>query len=206
MSNPALVRRLGWWVLFVVCLLYAGFAFEMFRQELFSQIDDSLVDDPRERATPLAFLLHAVTGGVGLVCGALQFNGTLRSRHPRIHRIVGRLYLAGIWTASLSGLWNAAYFNVPVSAKVVFWLVGIWWFLATSKAFLEIRNRHIPAHRNWMLRSFAISLFFITFPIWVPGLQLLLSDAIAWPVGLLLAAALNMIVAEYWIRADLIAA
>ena len=52
-----------------------------------------------------------------------------------------------------------------------------------------------------MIRSFALSLFFITFSLWVPGLaSTSLPHAIGYPLAIFLSWSLNLIVAEIWIR------
>ena len=186
----------------IVCVLYAAFALDMFRLELTRQLGLPVNQEIKERSTPILFLLHALLGGIGLVASALQFDPSTDNRATRRHRVIGWTYLTTIWGASLTGLWNAVYFDVPFWAKVMFWLIGLWWFTATTRAYLLIRRRNIHAHRHWMLRSFSISLFFITFPLFVPVFQSFLTDAWAWPLGLFLAATSNMVIVEIWIRRE----
>lgn len=58
---------------------------------------------------------------------------------------------------------RANRFVDPVGLKIL-------WFSTTTIALLHIRRRKIKAHREWMIRSFSLSLFFVTFSLWVPGL------------------------------------
>jgi hypothetical protein len=192
-------QRIGWWLLFFICLVYALFAFDMFRIELLALLGDVVAPETKSRQAPAAFLLHSFLGGIGLVAGSLQFNRYFLRTNRKIHRFIGWTYLVSIWGASLTGILSTVYFNVPTSAKIVFSFVGSWWFVSTTKAYLYIRQRAIELHRNWMIRSYAVSLFFITFPIWVPTLQAVTIDEIAWPLGLSLAGALNVLIAEYLI-------
>jgi len=198
--KPAIVKQILWWLLTVVCLAYSAFAFDMFRIELMSLLNYPVTSEVKVRSTFIPFLIHALLGGIGMVAGALQFNPYRSNRFSRCHRLVGWTYLITIWGTSLSGLWSAIYFDVPLSAKVIFWVIGCWWFLATTCAYWQIRKHRVLAHRNWMIRSFAISLFFISFPIWVPTLQTILPDQLAWPLGLFLAGSINMLVAEVLIH------
>ena len=194
------LKSVGWWLMLLICIAYAGFAFDMFRIELVSFLTNSPIEEARSRKTPVAFQLHAVLGGIGLICGALQFNRTILRKYKYVHRGIGWVYLVAIWGASLTGIYNSIYFDVPVSARGVFAVVGVWWFLTTSMAFWQIRKRDVQRHQGWMIRSFAISLFFVTFPVWVPSLQWFTPDAIAWPAGLFCAVVLNMTVGECWIN------
>lgn len=195
----SLLRSIGWWLMLLICIAYAGFALDMFRIELVSLISNSPIEGAKPRNTPIAFLLHAVLGGVGLVCGALQLNQSILLRRSYIHRRVGWTYLIAIWGASLTGIYNSIYFDIHVSARAIFILVGSWWFLSTTIGYLQNRKRNVKRHQCWMLRSFAMSLFFVNFPIWVPVLQYFVRDAIAWPAGLFWAAGLNIVAGEWWI-------
>ena len=194
--NPPNLIKILWWLLFGVCLTYAAFALDMFRIELMSLLDYALEGEAKERSASVPFLIHSLLGAIGLVAGALQFNPYRKKKCSRSHRLVGWTYLIAIWGTSLSGLWSAIYFDVPLSAKVIFWIIGCWWFIATTCAYWQIRNHRMLIHRNWMIRSFSISLFFISFPIWVPVLQTILSNQLAWPLGLFLAGTINAMVAE----------
>lgn len=80
---------------------------------------------------------------------------------------------------------------------------GVWWLASTTGAWLFIRAGNVSRHRRWMTRSFAVSLFFVSFPFWVPTLQLQATDAVAWPVDLLLAVGINALIAEWLLRRDL---
>lgn len=200
LKNIDSLKNVGWWLLLIICIAYAGFALDMFRLELLTLLGSELSASAKNREAPIAFLLHSVLGGVGLVCGALQFNGNILRARPKLHRTTGWTYLICIWGASLTGIWNAIYFDVPASARAIFFVIGVWWFLTTTNAYLKIRKRDIQSHRCWMIRSFAVSLFFIAFPIWVPAYQAFFVDNIAWPVGLFHACALNIAIAELWIR------
>jgi len=194
--NPPILIKILWWLLFGVCLAYAAFALDMFRIELMSLLDCPLEGEAKERSASVPFLIHSLLGAIGLVAGALQFNPYRKNKCSLSHRLVGWTYLIAIWGTSLSGLWSAIYFDVPLLAKVIFWFIGFWWFFATTCAYWQIRNHRVLIHRNWMIRSFAISLFFISFPIWVPALQTILSSQLAWPLGLFLAGSINAMVAE----------
>lgn len=172
----------------------------MFLVELDAFSGGEIDGEAKSRRVPAAFMLHALLGGLGLVAGVLQFNSQLRISNIRIHRAVGWIYLVSIWGASTSGIINAFYFDVPMLARLIFITIGVWWFFSTSLAYWYIRQRAVNYHRCWMIRSYAISLFFISFPIWVPTMQLIALDSIAWPAGLLLAVCTNAAIAELWIR------
>lgn len=102
-------------------------------------------------------LVHIIPGFLFMVLGPLQFAKNIRSRYLRFHRWSGRvLVISGliigstaIWMSlgmtSIGGLNQAA-------ATLLF---AILFLFSLMKAFLHIRRREIPQHREWMLRAYA---------------------------------------------------
>jgi hypothetical protein len=155
------------------------------------------------RAVPPLFVLHALSGGVALTAAALQLRLTPRllPRQPAVHRGIGRTYVWAAWITAAGGLGTAAFFDVGWAGKAAF---GIWassWFAATAVALHRAKTRRYAAHRQWMIRSFALALIFMTFTVWQPILASLgLGRTLVYPLALLLSAALNLTAAELWIR------
>ena len=193
------VRHVGWWLFFLACVFYGIYALVMGVTEILHLL--GIVDDAKTRAAPFVFVVHALSGSVALISGPLQFNRLLRNKNRNLHRIIGRLYVWAIWLASVSALWSALFFNVTIAAKIAFGTLAILWFSTTTVAYLRIRHRKIREHREWMIRSFALSLFFVTFNFWMPGLAgTNLPQAVAYPLSVFLSWFLNLVVAELWIR------
>ena len=103
---------------------------------------------------------HGIGGAIALILGALQFSGTLRKRHPRVHRTCGKLYIVGtlilapvaIWMAFVVSPWFLIVFTTIQSGTLL---------LFTLIAYACIRRRDIAAHREWMVRSYSILLIFL---------------------------------------------
>jgi len=140
------VRQVGWWLFFLVCVFYAIYALVMGVTEILHLL--GIVDDARTRAAPLVFVVHALSGSVALISGPLQFNRLLRNKNRNLHRVIGRLYVWAIWIASVSALWSALFFDVTIAAKIAFGTLAILWFSTTSVAYLRIRHRNIREHRE----------------------------------------------------------
>jgi uncharacterized membrane protein YozB (DUF420 family) len=66
---------------------------------------------------------------------------------------------------------------------------------------MKILQQRIEQHREWMLRSFSLSLFFVSFSLWVPFFAQFggVLDP-AYFVAVTLSWGLNLSVAEIWIR------
>jgi uncharacterized membrane protein len=126
------------------------------------------------RAAPPLFAPHAAAGGIALAAGALQLcllrrtpKGS-RPRHPRLHRTLGRVYIYTAWITGVAGLAVAARFNVGPTAKAAFALEGGLWLLATTLGYVSARRRNLRVHRAWMIRSYALALFIVTFSLLQP--------------------------------------
>ena len=193
------LTRLGAWSLFSVCAFYGAFAIYMAGLEILFLL--GLVGEAVFRAAPLVFVAHALSGGTALISGPLQFNGRLRRRRPRAHRLIGCIYVGAILISSVTALLLTTTFDVSLAAKIAFGVVSLLWLSTTAIALLRILERDVTRHREWMVRSFSLTLFFLTFSIWVAGLEATgLPDSISYPLGVFLSWSLNLLAAELWIR------
>lgn len=190
--------QVGWALLVLLCTFYGGYAFYLGGLELFSLL--GWVQDAPERVEPLVFLVHAFAGGLVLITGALQFNLRILRANRALHRALGRVYVGGIWPASAAGLWSALFFDVSLAARLSFGALAVLWFGTTTVATVKARRRQLKEHREWMVRSFALSLFFVTFSFWVPGLtSTSLPEVVSYPLAVSLSWGLNLLIAEVWI-------
>ena len=198
-SAISFLKQLAWWIFFLTCTFYGVYAFYMGGTEILSQL--GLVEGAKYRAAPFIFIVHALSGGAALIAGSLQFNRIILNKNRTLHHLSGRVYVYAIWIASVGAFWNAIFFDVIPLAKIAFVVLAILWFATTTIAYLRIRKRKIREHREWMIRSFSLSLFFVTFSFWVPGLTGTdLPYEIAYPLAVFLSWFLNLVFAEIWIR------
>lgn len=112
---------------------------------------------------PVLTMIHIVPGLLFMVLGPLQFVRRIRSRHLRLHRWFGRVFVAsgvviGITALAMSFL--MAIGGANETAATTFF--AILFLFALGKAFLHIRRREIAQHREWMIRTFAIGLAIAT--------------------------------------------
>lgn len=198
-SASSLVGRVVWGFFYTVVAVYSIYAFYMAAIEILSRF--GMVGDAPHRAAPLVFVFHAITGGIALLVGSIQFNRTVMHRMRRLHRVLGRVYVVTIWASSVGSLWLTIFFDVSIPTKIVFGVLSLLWFATTTQGYLAARSRRFYAHREWMLRSYALSFFFVTFSFWVPGLAGTdLPETIRYPLAALLSWGLNLLAVEVWIR------
>lgn len=100
---------------------------------------------------------HLLTGALLVVLGFLQFHPWIRTRHPAVHRWVGRAFVAIGAVAAVTGIWMNWVFPYGSVAKYVGgYFFGVVVIVSVSLGVREIRRGNIFAHRAWMSRAFAI--------------------------------------------------
>ena len=128
---------------------------------------------PAYEARAGAIALHVFSAVFALAVGPFQFSAALRARRPKLHRVMGRLYLgAGVLVGGASGLYLAAgAFGGPV-ARLGFASLALAWLYTGWKAYAAIRAGNVAAHRAWMVRNFALTLAAVTLRIYLPASML----------------------------------
>lgn len=117
-----------------------------------------------------AFYIHITGGMLAILCGPFQFLRNFRNRHLKFHRTLGKLYLGSILLlAAPSGLFMAFYAEGGWFSSLGFTLMAMLWLLTTWKAYETILQKKIQEHRNWMIRSYALTFAAVTLRIWVPA-------------------------------------
>jgi hypothetical protein len=114
-------------------------------------------------AIPFLIIPHILAGIVALLSGPLQFSSRIRHRAPRFHRVLGRVYITSVFIAAPLAIllsnrhrdYRDLYFVIAVVVQAGAWMV------TTAAAFLTARNRHFQQHREWMVRSYAVTFTFV---------------------------------------------
>jgi uncharacterized membrane protein YozB (DUF420 family) len=109
-------------------------------------------------------LPHGVAGACALFLGPLQFSDRLRRRFAKLHRVVGRFYVAGVCIAGPLGFYLQYYeermgearsFSIAAAVDAALLMI------TTLIALAFILNGKVQQHRQWMTRSFAVALVFV---------------------------------------------
>lgn len=136
-----------------------------FRQDIhFLQFKQAYIGIPWWKA---AFYVHVFSSLLALAAGFTQFSVYMLQHHRRLHRIVGRIYAADILLVNFpAGMIMAVYANGLLPSKIAFVLLDILWFLFTYKAVIAARKGNITAHKEFMIRSYALTFSAITLRSW----------------------------------------
>ena len=105
-------------------------------------------------------LIHILPGLLFLWLAPFQFSAGFRTRYPRAHQIMGRIFLisglvVGV-TALVMSFAMPAIGGVNQAAATI--LFGTLFLFSLIKAYIHIRRSEIALHREWMIRAFAIGL------------------------------------------------
>ena len=108
-------------------------------------------------------IAHITAGGGALIIGIIQFWPKLRTYSPKTHRIAGLLYLLAIATSSICALilaFTTAYkINWPYAFSLQVWVTV--WISSTTIAYYSALKRQYKLHKEWMTRSYIVTLAFI---------------------------------------------
>jgi hypothetical protein len=148
--------------------------------------------------------VHAGFAATALIVGPWQFLKSVRARWPRVHRWIGRTYVFACLVGGFAGLLIASGSTAGPIARAGFGLLAVVWLGVNIQAYRLALARRFPEHREWMVRSFALTFAAVTLRIEMPLAALLHLDslisyrAISW-----LAWMPNLALAELYVRGGL---
>lgn len=109
-------------------------------------------------------LPHGLAAACALFLGPLQFSDRLRRRFAKLHRVLGRFYVAGVLIGAPLGIYiqhfeermgDSRSFTIATALDATIWI------FATMMALGFILQGKVQQHRQWMIRSFACALIFL---------------------------------------------
>lgn len=203
------MRRSRVWLLFIVAVV---FALVLAYPYLGLNIGSSRIDARASQLHYSVLVAHIFTATVALVLGPLQFIPKVRAHKP-VHRALGRTYLlAGVGPSAITTIPVAIWFGRTLT-QVGLITAAVLWLTTGGLAYRAARHRDFGAHREWMMRNYALTFLAVTSRILVPLLLLAqvpfsgahpasvgarLSSMI--PVGQTLGWIINLLVVEVIIR------
>jgi len=111
--------------------------------------------------------LHVVGSAVALAIGPMLFSTRIRSKHLRLHRRLGKLYVVSIAAGGGSGIYLSFEALGGLMSQTGFLALDILWLATTCLGYRRIRQKRMEEHREWMLRSYALSFAGVTLRFWV---------------------------------------
>ena len=155
-----------------------------------------------------AFQIHVSASCFALLAGFTQFFNLFRNRKLKyIHRTFGYLYIITILVFALpSGFILAISSLGGISTQICFVVLSVVWGLTTILAVYYALHKKWLKHRNWMIRSFALTLSALSLRTWKMFLYELqpyidwLTPLHIYQIEAWLGWTINLIIAEIIIR------
>lgn len=119
-----------------------------------------------------AFFVHVYMSIWVLLAGFTQFSESIRTFRPKLHRAFGYIYaLDVILITGPAGLIMGFYANGGITSKAAFVILAIGWITFTATAVIKARNGDFVGHRDFMIRSYALTLSALTLRAWKYGIN-----------------------------------
>ena len=115
----------------------------------------------------IAFFTHIFSSILVLFAGFTQFSVKLLKQQPKLHRIFGYIYVINIlMVTGPASLLMSFYANGGISNRIAFVSLAVLWMGCTAMALYYAIRKNFKAHRNFMIRSFALTLSAVTLRSW----------------------------------------
>jgi uncharacterized membrane protein YozB (DUF420 family) len=109
-------------------------------------------------------LPHGMAGACALFLAPLQFSDRIRQRVPKVHRVVGRIYVACVFFVVAPLGAYIQYFEermgFPRSFTIAAAVNAVLLMSTAATGFFFILKGKVQQHRQWMTRSYAVALVF----------------------------------------------
>ena len=151
----------------------------------------------------IAFWVHVFTSMLPLLAGFTQFAPRVLRKWPHVHRAMGRVYVITVcFITGPASLIMAFYANGGITSRIAFVTLALLWLGTTAMGWKTVLQRKWQLHREWMIRSYALTISAITLRAWKYLIVLVFEprpmDAyriVAW-----LGFVPNLLIAEWLIR------
>lgn len=219
-SRPPIAARFGLGLVALLAVAIAGYSVWLYATSSLAALAvgeqglaSTYVDTPG--LVQVVLYIHIAAGSLALVIGPLQFVAAIRRRAPRIHRVVGRVYLGAVAIAAIASLAILPFNSAAFVGLFGFGALAVLWLITLVKAVVAIRRGDVPNHRAWMMRNYALTFAAPTLRLWLGVLIMVqvlaaTSSGAAVDIDVIFATAYaavpflcwipNLIVAEWLIR------
>ncbi|MNK08440.1 hypothetical protein D3C87_263780 [compost metagenome] len=158
MKNTTIIKNLklvhGLFILIIaIFFIYENRRFYLFTPEALGKYID----------VKWVIISHIFCGSVALLSGPLLLWEYFRNRFLKIHRLLGKMYVIAILISGLGALYLTFTTGLQVNLTYSFALqIQIFaWLTSTGLAYWAVRKRKMIQHKEWMARSYIITLAFL---------------------------------------------
>jgi uncharacterized membrane protein len=114
-----------------------------------------------------SFYIHVFTGMLTIIAGFTQFSKTILRKYPKLHRTMGYIYVMDVLLVTGPAAFvMSLYANGGISARISFTLLSILWIVFTAAALVFALRKKFVWHKQFMIRSYALTLSAISLRAW----------------------------------------
>lgn len=153
-----------------------------------------------------AFYTHVFSSILVLMAGFTQFSDHILKEYRNIHRIAGRIYACNIIFINFpAGMIMAVYANGLLPSKIAFVILDTLWCWFTIKGVMAARRGDMLVHKQYMIRSYALTCSAITLRTWkiILSATLISDPLLLYMVDAWMGFVPNLLFAEWLIRSKL---
>lgn len=161
-SGIALLTILAFfsWLMLKIVLLYIPIKLDV----AFLQLKQAYIHIDAWR---IAFFVHVFSSMLVLIAGFSQFSTVLQKKRALLHRRLGYLYVINILLVTgPAGLVMSFYANGGPLSRIAFVTLSVLWMSFTAIALYKAIKKDFIAHRNFMIRSYALTLSALSLRAW----------------------------------------
>ncbi|MBT2655618.1 DUF2306 domain-containing protein [Bacillus sp. ISL-18] len=142
------------------------------------------------------FYPHILLGTISLAIGPFQLT-KLSQKKRHLHKLLGKVYAVAIFINILMVPYLTLSATGGKGSTIAFLILDLFWLWTTSMGVLKAAQRKILAHKEWILRSYAITWVFVTFRVVMVPLLIFLDKSLAFPLAVYLGIGINLLFIEW---------
>jgi hypothetical protein len=163
--------KIGWTLLFTVIILFTAYIviqYILVNPRLAGVVNAKL-NTPEFPFKPwiLVLYIHIFTGSLAFIVGPFQFLRKPVGKRAGRHRIFGYVYVLSIALAGMAGMYLSWFATGGIVSGLGFFMLDLLWLSTTTIALVKVLRKKFTSHRQWMIRSYAITLAFVTFRLYL---------------------------------------
>jgi uncharacterized membrane protein len=108
-------------------------------------------------------LVHVICGLTASLIGPFQFIPWIRRTNVTLHRTLGKIYLGSITLSTGVSFYLVSTARLGIVYATGLAMLGVVWFGCTFMAYIAIRKGNLQMHKEWMIKSYVLTLSFVSF-------------------------------------------
>jgi Predicted membrane protein (DUF2306) len=121
----------------------------------------------QQKIYTVCFYSHILAGVLCMSTALIQFSRVVVKRARAIHRWSGRIYVfVVLFLGAPTGLYMSFFAKGTFWERSLFLFMAVFWFFTTCNGLATILKKNVLAHKNWMIRSYAMAMTAVTFRVY----------------------------------------